>query len=280
MVGRLDRRGPRHRRLENALGLILLVGIEAKHLAGSWPGSGDKAQSILEAAVAGTSPVEATDHLGVVHRMWSVSDVGIISKLAAELGPQPLFIADGHHRYETACNYRDELAAAAGGPLPPGHPANFVLMMFVGLHDPGLIVMPTHRLFRGLPPLSSGELIQKLGPHFTTRIAGEGSDLAPTIWDEIETDGEQGTLGLFTQADEQQGHAARLTDAGRRRMAEVAAERSADWRNLGDKGSCMLHRLVIDTLLAAPTAEAAIRASSGGSGRRARHGRVPAGRPW
>jgi len=215
---------------------------------GLYPDSQNKAQSILEAAVSGTSPIEATDHLGVVHRMWSVSDVGIISQLATELGPQPLFIADGHHRYETACNYRDELATANGGTLPAGHPANFVLMMFVGLHDPGLIVMPTHRLFRGLPSLSSSELIQKLGPHFTTRIAGEGSDLAPTIWEEIETDGEQGTLGLFTQADER-WVLAWLTDVGRRRMAEVAAERSDDWRNLG---VAVLHRLVIDTLLAAP----------------------------
>ena len=111
----------------------------------------------------------------------------MISHLTSEMEPQPIFIADGHHRYETACNYRDELAAAAGGSLPPEHPANFVLMMFISMSDPGLIVMPTHRLFRGLPRMSSADLIEKLGPHFTTRIAGEGSDLAPTIWDEIET---------------------------------------------------------------------------------------------
>ena len=65
------------------------------------------------------------------------------------MGPKPIFIADGHHRYETACNYRDELVAASG-PLAPHHPANFVLMMCVGMNDPGLIVLPTHRLFRGL----------------------------------------------------------------------------------------------------------------------------------
>ena len=59
-----------------------------------------------------------------------------------------MFIADGHHRYETACNYRDELVAERA-PLPPEHPANFVLMMCVGMSDPGLVVLPTHRLFRG-----------------------------------------------------------------------------------------------------------------------------------
>ncbi len=137
-----------------------------------------------------------------------------------------MFIADGHHRYETACNYRDELAAAAGGSLPPNHPANFVLMMFIGMSDPGLIVMPTHRLFRGLPEMTSDELIEKLGTNFTTRVAGEGTDLAPTIWEEIETDGDQGTLGLYAKADDR-WVIARLTDIGRARMAEVAARAHA-----------------------------------------------------
>ena len=70
------------------------------------------------------------------------------------MGAKPLFIADGHHRYETACNYRDELAAA-GELAAADHPANFVLMMCVGMSDPGMLVLPTHRLFRGLPAMNS-----------------------------------------------------------------------------------------------------------------------------
>lgn len=213
---------------------------------GLYPDPASNAQNLLETAVSKSPPLEATDHLGVVHRMWPLTDPKIVSQLSGEMQPHPIFIADGHHRYETACNYRDELAAAAGGSLPPEHPANFVLMMFISMSDPGLIVMPTHRLFRGLPKMNSAQLIEKLGPHFTTRIAGEGSDLAPTIWDEIEAEGNQGALGLYTAAD-QRWIVARLTDAGRKRMAEVASERSADWQGLG---VAILHRLLIDTLLA------------------------------
>lgn len=214
---------------------------------GLYPDPLSAAQNLLESSTSNSPPVEATDHLGVIHRMWPLSDPTVISHLTSEMAPHPIFIADGHHRYETACNFRDELAAAAGGSLPAEHPANFVLMMFISMGDPGLIVMPTHRLFRGLPKMTSAELIEKLGPHFTTRIAGEGSDLAPTIWDEIETGGDQGTLGLYTAAD-QRWVVARLSDAGRKRMAEVASERSADWQGLG---VAILHRLLIDTLLAA-----------------------------
>jgi uncharacterized protein (DUF1015 family) len=213
---------------------------------GLYPDPKHEAEPLLKQAVAGKSPLEATDHLGVVQRVWPVDDPALIAQLAAVLAPQPIFIADGHHRYETACNYRDEVAAASGGSLPPDHPANFVLMMFIGMSDPGLIVMPTHRLFRGQPPMTSADLVQRLGDNFTTRVAGEGADLAPTIWEGIETEGNQGTLGLFTQADER-WTVARLTDSGRQRMADVAGEHTADWQGLG---VAVLHRLVIDTLLA------------------------------
>ena len=133
-----------------------------------------------------------------------------------------MFIADGHHRYETACNYRDELAAAAGGSLPPEHPANFVLMMFISMSDPGLIVMPTHRLFRGLPKMSSAELIEKLGPHFTTRVGRRrdrpGSDHLGRNRNRRATKGRLAYIPRPTI----RWVLARLTDAGRRRMAEVA----------------------------------------------------------
>src|SRR5688572_12968987 len=167
---------------------------------GLYPDPDGKAQAILEKYIADKTALEATDHLGVLHRVWPVSDVKTITALSAALGPKPIFIADGHHRYETACNYRDQLAAQ--GNLDPNHPANFVLMMCIGMNDPGMIVLPTHRLFRGLPAMSAGELIAKLGDSFTTRIAGEGSDLAATVWSEIDKSGEQGALAFFTQQDE------------------------------------------------------------------------------
>ncbi len=128
---------------------------------GLFPDEANAAQNLLEAAAKKVTPVEATDHLGVVHRLWTITDPAVISKLVELMAPKPLFIADGHHRYETACNYRDELAAA--GKLTPDHPANFVLMMCVGMSDPGLLVLPTHRLFRGLPAMDSKQLVAKLG---------------------------------------------------------------------------------------------------------------------
>ena len=210
---------------------------------GLYPDPTNEAQSILDKAAAKLTPVVATDHLGVISRVWAVTDVSTIAAVSAVIGPKPVFVADGHHRYETACEYRRQIYES--GFLGPDHPANFVLMMFVGMEDPGLIVMPTHRLFRGLPAISCEELSARLSPCFKLRPAGKGPDQANNVWEDIETGGNQGAIGLYAQKD-QTWTLAELTDAGRTRMAEVAKEHTEEWRELG---VALLHRLLIDDLL-------------------------------
>ena len=80
--------------------------------------------------------------------MWVVTDPAVINAVRAGMRDKPIFIADGHHRYETSLNYRRELKAA-GQLTDDNAPPNFVLMMFVGMQDPGLQVLPTHRLVTG-----------------------------------------------------------------------------------------------------------------------------------
>ena len=210
---------------------------------GIYPDPENEAQSRLEAEVVGVAPLEATDHLGVVHRLWPVTDVKVVSEVAGVMGPKPLFVADGHHRYETACNYRDLLSERAE--LSASHPANFVLTMCVSMNDPGMIVLPTHRLFRGMPALTSEQLRERLGDCFETDVVGEGPAAATNVWETIELEDEQGLLGFYTTADSR-WVLARVTDAGRRRLAEVAPGQSDDWQGLG---VALLHRLVMDTLL-------------------------------
>ena len=212
---------------------------------GLYPDERNEAQELLEQAIIGQTPLEATDHLGVVHRMWTVTDVKIISEVAALMGPRPMYIADGHHRYETACNYRDQLAAS--GTLSPEHPANFVLTMCVSMSDPGMVVLPTHRLFRGLPPVSSQQLIDKLEPAFQTLVVAEEPAAATEIWDAIEDGDEQGTIGLYAPVDGRWVLAS-ITPQGQARMAELAPEHSPQWQGLGVS---ILHRLIIENLLEA-----------------------------
>jgi hypothetical protein len=111
-----------------------------------------------------------------------------------------------------------------------------------------MLVLATHRLFRGLRPMSSLELRDCLGDSFAVEAAGSGPERAPSLWEEIQLEGDQATLGLYAAADSQ-WTIARLTDAGRRKMAQVATDHSPEWQGLGVS---ILHRLIVDTLLDAP----------------------------
>jgi uncharacterized protein (DUF1015 family) len=201
-------------------------------------------QELLESAIADRTPLEAHDEEGNRHVVWIVTDIAKISRAADLMGERAIFIADGHHRYETACDYRDELAAAAGGSLPTEHPANYTLMACFGMSDPGLVVLPTHRLFRGFAPISSSELIKQLGEVFECELAGRGSVAAEEVWTQIELEGDPGTIGLYARQDDT-WVLARLTETGRELM-ERNWESSPEWNSLSVS---LLHRLVLEQSL-------------------------------
>ncbi len=210
---------------------------------GLYPDEKNEVQNLLEEATLTLTPLEATDHLGVIHRMWVVDDQEVVAKVVEMMGPKPIFIADGHHRYETACNYRKQVREQ--GLLTTDHPANHVLMVCVAMEDPGLIVLPTHRLFRNVKEFSQEDLFALLGDTFAITTVGEGPAAAAKAWTMIEMQDDQGTMALYTGKD-RKWSLIRQTEAGRAKMDEVAAERQPEWRALG---VAVLHRLVIDTLL-------------------------------
>jgi uncharacterized protein (DUF1015 family) len=75
---------------------------------GLYPDPEGAVQARLDAAVGRALPLQATDHLGVVSKLWAVTDQEAASAVAGLMGPKPIFIADGHHRYETALKYLEE----------------------------------------------------------------------------------------------------------------------------------------------------------------------------
>src|SRR5262245_43054253 len=127
----------------------------------------------LEKATARRLALEAVDHLGVTSRLWPVHDQHTVSAVTGLLGPKPVFIADGHHRYETGLRYLEERREA--GEVRDGEAAaNFILMMLVSMSDPGLVILPTHRLISGLPELRAERLAELLAPFFAVEKVGQG----------------------------------------------------------------------------------------------------------
>jgi hypothetical protein len=118
-------------------------------------------------------------------------------------------------------------------------------MMCVSMSDPGMLVLPTHRLFRGLPPMTSDKLMTRLGDFFRTETMNTPVEQSAEVWSLIEAGDEQHRLALFT-AEDATWHVAELTTAGREKLALIASERTPQWRELGVS---ILHRLIMDTLL-------------------------------
>jgi uncharacterized protein (DUF1015 family) len=235
--------GPKADRLK----LFHATSMNLSPIFGLYPDDTGAVQGCLDAAVGRAPPLEAVDHLGVISRLWPVADQHAVSTVTGLMGPKPVFIADGHHRYETGLRYLEERRQA--GSVPPEHAANFILMMLVGMNDPGLAILPTHRLVSGLAGIDARRLSSLLAAHFAVELVGTGPQAARAAWEQIELNGGQDMLGFGTTADGV-WQVARCTD--RASMEKLTPEHSPAWRELG---VAILHELVLGRLLAKSSAE-------------------------
>jgi uncharacterized protein (DUF1015 family) len=108
--------------------------------------------------------IDVTDDSGVNHKLWQIVDPNVIGKIADHLCPSTFVIADGHHRYETFYTYSRETAD-----LPPNHPAKFKMVVLVNIQDPGLVILPTHRLIKNLPKIGIECLVDEAQEYFSIR---------------------------------------------------------------------------------------------------------------
>jgi uncharacterized protein (DUF1015 family) len=125
----------------------------------------------LESATNETPWAQTTDEDGTVNRLWRISDPGAIGAAQQVLARAELLIADGHHRYETARVYAEEVGGEG--------PHRYVLMYLVALQDPGLTVFPTHRLVRGLTSERQEELARAIRSDFEVQPLTNARQLTP-----------------------------------------------------------------------------------------------------
>lgn len=119
--------------------------------------------TIFSSAFGMLSPyADFDDAYGCRHRVWSVSDPSLQKRVAQEMSSKALYIADGHHRYETALKYC--AMARSRGAVPGKDVTNFLMMYLCSTDDPGLVVRPTHRLLRNVPAGKlTGNVTDKMG---------------------------------------------------------------------------------------------------------------------
>lgn len=118
----------------------------------------------LDELSAGAPDIELTDEQGVTHRMWIVTNEKELESLCADFDDRVLYIADGHHRYETALNYRNY--CRENGISKQGDEADYQMMMLVDMEHSGLVVFPTHRLVRDLADFDAQKAIEACREYF------------------------------------------------------------------------------------------------------------------
>ena len=186
-----------------------------------------EAWSALEPATESAPWSEVTDDDGTVHRLWRVADPDRIARVQAALSDAELLIADGHHRYETARTYAQEVGGEGDH--------NYVLMCLVSMSDPGLTVFPTHRLVGRLADDRRARLEEELERDF---------DVAEVSADEVVPEGGNGvpTYGYL----DQDGRSLRLRLGSPETVDRALADHSPSYRSLD---TAVLEKLVLEDTL-------------------------------
>lgn len=115
----------------------------------------------LDAAAQSKPVFDVTDEYGARNTLYAITDPARIARIERLMAPMKLLIADGHHRYETALNYRDE--------KPQDPAAKFVMMTMVNMYSPGLRILATHRVLRRLEGFSAEALLAKAKERWTVK---------------------------------------------------------------------------------------------------------------
>jgi uncharacterized protein (DUF1015 family) len=182
------------------LSLMQALPVNLEQIFCFYPGPSGSITDVLRSTIRTDSLCDFRDEAGVRHRLWPLQNPEAIAHLVAAFRDRPLFIADGHHRYETALTFREEMrrADATGG---PEQAYNFVMMTLVSIEDEGLTVLPTHRLIRGEWGRTGADIVRLLEPHFSReeRLISQGEGGLQKYLVEMEERGRRGhVFGLYT----------------------------------------------------------------------------------
>lgn len=174
----------------------------------------------------------------VLHQVWVVKDPDVIDRVREEMADKKnIIIADGHHRYETALTYRDEMREKYPD-APTNAGFNYRMTAMISMSDPGLTILPTHRLIFDYQKMTAAVIVDKAREFFEVKEVDGRHALEMEL---SAAEGEIGVMGLVTQ---EGTYFLRLQDSGV--MKNLAPDRVKAWRELDVS---ILHNLVFDHLM-------------------------------
>jgi uncharacterized protein (DUF1015 family) len=171
--------GPRRDRLD----LLWALQANTSPVLAMYEDTNQRITPILERESASQPMIRASGLDSERHDIWAITDEDIIHQINGNLYRQPLYIADGHHRYSSALTYRRERRSFSESTVDGNESYDFIMMTLVDLADPGLVILAPHRLVRGIPrPLADG-LMSKLGAFFEIDRLPLST---PGIWQQVD----------------------------------------------------------------------------------------------
>lgn len=188
--------------------------------------------------------IDVTGYDGFNHKLWRLEDENVISMIQNELKDKVLFIADGHHRYQTAINYANELKEKTGN-TDKNAPFNYRMVILVNMFDEGLSIFPTHRLIKE-SNVDIDDILERLKEYFTidektVNLSKESTKtISKKIKDDLETKNEHKFVMYL------KGKYYILTLKDETFMDEFAKDRSKTWRTLDVS---ILHKIVLEHLI-------------------------------
>jgi len=203
----------------------------------------DSIRKTMDAALD-TPLIKVKGYDGFTHQLWRLDDPSTVQKIVDELEKKILFIADGHHRYQTSINYAQEKREQTGN-KDQNAPFNYIMVVLCNMFDPGLSILPTHRLIK-MPNVKSDDLIRKLKKYFTVEkkfIKDKKKDYLKTgkkIMNDIATE-KNHTFALYAK---DVYYILSLKDE--HVMDALATDHSKTWRTLDVS---ILHKLILEHFL-------------------------------
>jgi len=230
------------------LNLMWATGAHTGHIFILYPDPEGRVNAILDRKASSEPPIaEAKDDFDAVHKLWAITEPDAIAEVAEILKPHRLFIADGHHRTETAINYMKAMDLLGWEAVGTETPEN-CMMTLISMEDPGLEILPTHRFVHSVEGFDKEELLRNLKEYFIIEEVSscEASMGAARIHELKMKDGfdkglhvmavffKDGSSALLTLKDEQIMHDL------------LPPDRSPTWRTLDVN---VLHALILEKFL-------------------------------
>ena len=225
---------------EDRLKLTIATRCNISPIFGLYPDPQNEIAALIDSAIDPKRPDQRGSLDGVDNKLWALTDLDVIADIQAKMADKAIFIADGHHRYGTALNFRQHMIEETGA-VDEDNPINFVLAVLCGMEDPGATIQPYFRSIAGLPGVKAADVQAALSSTF--------------VWKKVEKPMSADRLAKMLSATSPEAFAfyfpkedlcATLTPKSPDLLAAFEPNHKPAWRTLP---YAILHRYVLDEVI-------------------------------